>query len=91
MEELTKKYGGYSNRHAKKKQARWKFHLKWITMFTVAWIVFFALGWQTLVGSKKIIDFLLLNVGISITLIGFVALYAAISVTYNYHCDRRMR
>ena len=89
MEELTKKYGGYSNRHAKKKEARWKYHLKWITMFTSEWTLFFALGWLALAINYKIIDFLWQYKGISAVLIGFVALYAAISVTYNYHCDRR--
>ena len=89
MEELTRKHGGYSNRHAKKKQARWNFHLKWITMFVVAWIIYFALGWLVLVVDYKIIDFLWEYKGISAALIGFVALFAAISLTYNFHYDRR--
>ena len=90
MEELTWKYGGYRLApHAKKKQARWKFHLKWITMFVVAWLVFFALGLQTIAGAYKIINFLMEYEGISATLVGFVALYAAISVTYNFFYNRR--
>ena len=91
MEELTRKYGGYSNRHAKKPEARWKFHLRWIVMFVVSWLVFFALGLQSIVGGYKIINFLVEHDGISAVLVGFVALYTAISLTYNYHCDRRMR
>lgn len=90
MEELTRKYGGYRARtHAKKKEARWKYHLKWVTMFTVAWMIFFALGWLSLVAGYMLIDFLLQYKGISAALIGLVALYAAISVTYNYHYNRR--
>ncbi len=89
MEELTRKYGGYRVApHAKKKQARWKYHLKWITMFTLTWMMYFVLCGLTLVVNYKIIDFLWQYKGISAVLIGFVALYAAIAMTYNYF-DRR--
>ena len=89
MEELTRKYGGYRLvPHAKKKEARWKYHLKWITMFTVIWMIYFALGWLALAVDYKVIDFLWQYKGISATLIGFVAMYAAIAMTYNYF-DRR--
>ena len=91
MEELTRKYGGYSTRHAKKKEARWKDHLKWITMFTVVWMISFALGLQSIVGGYKIINFLVEYEGISAVLVGLVALYMAIHVTYNYHYDRRIK